>query len=124
MLSVLFSEYYDLYNTYSRLNNAVILLFLAAEKVSNVSFGTGQNRKMFPMYAPQTRFGNEMATIRGLPNTGPGCYNNEEVRTSNTGPGCYNNDEVRTPNTGPGCYKNEEVRTGHQTWYQGVITRR
>lgn len=38
---------------------------------------------MYPFNTPYNRFGNEMLPIRGAPNRGPGCYNNEEVCISN-----------------------------------------
>ena len=31
------------------------------------------------MNVPPTRFGNDLAPIRGAPNRGPGCYENEDV---------------------------------------------
>ena len=49
------------------------------EKKSNISFGTTLNREVYPTHVPHTRFGNDLKAIRGQPNTGPGCYNNEEV---------------------------------------------
>jgi len=49
------------------------------EKKSNVSFGTTLTREIFPTHVPHTRFGNDLIGIRGAPNRGPGCYNNEEV---------------------------------------------
>ncbi|XP_013414333.1 protein pitchfork [Lingula anatina] len=45
----------------------------------NVSFGTTQNRTLFPVHMAPNRFGNDLKPLRGQPNTGPGCYNNEEV---------------------------------------------
>ncbi|XP_068125525.1 ciliary microtubule-associated protein 3 isoform X1 [Hyperolius riggenbachi] len=44
-----------------------------------VCFGSTQDRKHFPHHCAPDRLGNELAPIRGAPNRGPGCYNNEEV---------------------------------------------
>jgi len=49
------------------------------EKKTKVSFGTTGPREVFPTHVPHTRFGNELIGIRGAPNRGPGCYDNEEV---------------------------------------------
>jgi len=51
----------------------------ATEKKSNISFGTTLTREIYPTHVPSTRFGNELIGIRGAPNRGPGCYNNEQV---------------------------------------------
>lgn len=37
------------------------------------------DREIFPTHVPHTRFGNDMTAIRGAPNRGPGCYENEKV---------------------------------------------
>ncbi|XP_068125526.1 ciliary microtubule-associated protein 3 isoform X2 [Hyperolius riggenbachi] len=46
-----------------------------------VCFGSTQDRKHFPHHCAPDRLGNELAPIRGAPNRGPGCYNNEEMET-------------------------------------------
>ncbi len=56
-------------------------MFVSVEKKNRVAFETTLDRELFPTHTPHTRFGNELASIRGAPNRGPGCYNNEEVRT-------------------------------------------
>ncbi|XP_051021634.1 protein pitchfork isoform X2 [Acomys russatus] len=43
-------------------------------KVDIYSFGTRQQRKIFPHYYPATWFGNKYIPLRGSPHTGPGCY--------------------------------------------------
>ncbi|XP_025087716.1 protein pitchfork-like [Pomacea canaliculata] len=45
---------------------------------TGVAFLASSNRQMYPFNTPYNRFGNEMLPIRGAPNRGPGCYNNEE----------------------------------------------
>lgn len=47
--------------------------------VKHISFGSSQNRKLFPYYCAPDRLGNELAPIRGEPQCGPGSYRNEEV---------------------------------------------
>ncbi|XP_066059805.1 ciliary microtubule-associated protein 3 [Chamaea fasciata] len=44
----------------------------AVEK--QISFGTTQDRKMFPYYFAPDRLGIEMPGMRGSPSLGPGCY--------------------------------------------------
>ncbi|KAM7032777.1 ciliary microtubule-associated protein 3 [Acridotheres tristis] len=39
-----------------------------------ISFGTTQDRKMFPFYYAPDRLGIEMTGLRGSPSLGPGCY--------------------------------------------------
>ena len=55
-------------------------IFTADVPHSKVSFGTTLNREVYPTHVPHTRFGNDMIAIKGQPNTGPGAYNNEQVR--------------------------------------------
>ena len=55
------------------------IILLVVEKNSKVSFGTTLTREIFPSHVPKNRFGNDLTPIRGAPNRGPGCYNNEEV---------------------------------------------
>lgn len=52
---------------------------LGVERKSNVSFGTTQDRTLFPIHMAPNRFGNDLKPLRGQPNTGPGKYENEEV---------------------------------------------
>ncbi|XP_041869701.1 protein pitchfork isoform X3 [Corvus kubaryi] len=40
----------------------------------SISFGTTQERKMFPYYYAPDRLGIEVAAVRGNPLLGPGCY--------------------------------------------------
>ncbi|XP_040193638.1 protein pitchfork-like [Rana temporaria] len=49
------------------------------ETLKKVCFGSTQERKQFPYHCAPDRLGNELAPIRGSPQCGPGCYNNEEV---------------------------------------------
>jgi len=49
-------------------------------KVSRVAFGTTLDRELLPLKTPHTRAGNEMG-LRGVPNLGPGSYDNDEVST-------------------------------------------
>lgn len=45
---------------------------------SRVTFGTTLDRDLLPLKTPHTRAGNEMG-LRGVPNLGPGSYDNAEV---------------------------------------------
>jgi len=54
---------------------------MEVEKKLNVSFGTTTNRLAYPFDVGKSRFGNSMNPITGVPNVGPGKYNNDE-RTS------------------------------------------
>ncbi|KAL8579188.1 hypothetical protein ACOMHN_010772 [Nucella lapillus] len=45
---------------------------------SSVAFMSSMERKMFPIKMPYNRFGNEVSPLRGAPQRGPGCYDNEE----------------------------------------------
>ena len=45
-----------------------------------VSFGTTQDRGLFPHICAPDRLGNELNALRGSPNRGPGCYDNAEVK--------------------------------------------
>uniref|UniRef100_A0A8C6JUQ2 Uncharacterized protein n=1 Tax=Melopsittacus undulatus TaxID=13146 RepID=A0A8C6JUQ2_MELUD len=44
-----------------------------------ISFGTCQERKMFPLYNAPDRLGIQLKSIRGQPSLGPGCYLSQEV---------------------------------------------
>lgn len=48
------------------------------KKDSRVAFGTTLDRELLPLKTPHTRAGNEMG-LRGVPNLGPGSYNNDLV---------------------------------------------
>jgi len=52
---------------------------MEVEKRSKISFGTTLDREIFPTSVPHTRFGNDLMPIRGIPDRGPGKYENEEV---------------------------------------------
>ena len=52
---------------------------MEVEKKSRVAFMSTLDREIFPTHVPHTRFGNDMTAIRGAPNRGPGCYENETV---------------------------------------------
>merc|ERR1711893_243426 len=55
------------------------MMGLEVEKKSKAAFGTTLDRGLFPSDVAPTRFGNDLMPIRGAPQRGPGCYNNEEV---------------------------------------------
>ncbi|XP_053447525.1 protein pitchfork [Nycticebus coucang] len=48
------------------------------ESVPEYSFGTRQQRKLFPHSHPPNFFGNKFLPLRGSPHTGPGCYMPED----------------------------------------------
>ena len=56
-----------------------VFFFVAVPEPQPIAFGSSQNRKIYPMHVPPTRFGAKMQTIKGQPNTGPGVYDNEQV---------------------------------------------
>lgn len=58
---------------------AGMCFFPPPETLKKVCFGSTQERKQFPYHCAPDRLGNELAPIRGSPQCGPGCYNNEEV---------------------------------------------
>ena len=62
--------------------NVVNISILTDEKPSRVAFGSTLDREVFPTHVPHTRFGNDLSPIRGAPQRGPGCYNNEEVSSN------------------------------------------
>uniref|UniRef100_A0A8C3YBL5 Protein pitchfork n=1 Tax=Catagonus wagneri TaxID=51154 RepID=A0A8C3YBL5_9CETA len=45
----------------------------------NYSFGTCQQRKLFPHFYPPSLLGNKFVPLRGAPHRGPGCYITEDV---------------------------------------------
>ncbi|KAM5293895.1 ciliary microtubule-associated protein 3 isoform 1-T2 [Glossophaga mutica] len=47
------------------------------EALVNYSFGTRQQRKLFPHYYPPNFLGNKFLPLRGAPHRGPGCYTTE-----------------------------------------------
>ncbi|XP_004853772.1 protein pitchfork isoform X4 [Heterocephalus glaber] len=49
-----------------------------AGTVNDYSFGTRQQRKLFPLYHPPNRLGNYFPPLRGSPHTGPGHYISED----------------------------------------------
>ena len=65
------------FRTYSSL---FIYIIFTVEKRQRVSFMTTMDRELFPIKMPRNRFGNEIVPLRGTPHTGPGCYENEDVR--------------------------------------------
>ncbi|XP_010829149.1 PREDICTED: protein pitchfork-like isoform X3 [Bison bison bison] len=69
------------------------MCFVKAEPLLNYSFGTCQNRKIFPHIHPQSLLGNKFPPIRGAPNRGPGCYIAEDDMTPY--PGMYQTVNVR-----------------------------
>ncbi|XP_062461554.1 ciliary microtubule-associated protein 3 isoform X3 [Pezoporus occidentalis] len=46
-----------------------------------ISFGTCQERKMFPLHDAPDRLGIQLKSIRGQPSLGPGCYLSQETVT-------------------------------------------
>ncbi|XP_021573668.1 protein pitchfork [Carlito syrichta] len=46
----------------------------ANRTVGNYSFGTRQQRQLFPLYHPPDLTGNKFLPLRGSPHRGPGCY--------------------------------------------------
>ena len=51
----------------------------APPKPNPVAFGSGTERRLFPVYTTPTRFGIEQG-LRGEPHRGPGCYAPDPVR--------------------------------------------
>ncbi|XP_060750561.1 ciliary microtubule-associated protein 3-like isoform X2 [Tachysurus vachellii] len=49
--------------------------------LSTVTFGSRQERKIFPTHSAPNRMGNEMLTLQSSPTPGPGCYDNHVVGT-------------------------------------------
>ncbi|KAB0395301.1 hypothetical protein E2I00_003015, partial [Balaenoptera physalus] len=50
------------------------MFFNKAETLVNYSFGTCQQRKLFPHFHPPNLLGNKFLPLRGVPHRGPGCY--------------------------------------------------
>ncbi|XP_029804525.1 protein pitchfork isoform X2 [Suricata suricatta] len=50
------------------------MFFGKADTLANYSFGTCQQRKIFPQYHPPSLLGNKFLPLRGEPHRGPGCY--------------------------------------------------
>ncbi|XP_022439545.1 protein pitchfork-like [Delphinapterus leucas] len=50
------------------------MCFNKAEMLVNCSFGTCQQRKLFPYFHPPNLLGNKFLPLRGAPHRGPGCY--------------------------------------------------
>ncbi|XP_008570120.1 PREDICTED: protein pitchfork [Galeopterus variegatus] len=50
------------------------MCFGKAETSNNYSFGTRQQRKLFPHYHAPNLLGNKFLPLRGSPRRGPGCY--------------------------------------------------
>ncbi|XP_036726575.1 protein pitchfork isoform X2 [Balaenoptera musculus] len=63
------------------------MCFNKAEPLVNYSFGTCQQRKVFPHSCPPSLLGNKLLPFRGAPNRGPGCYIAEDDMTPY--PGMY-----------------------------------
>ncbi|XP_053511856.1 protein pitchfork isoform X2 [Artibeus jamaicensis] len=53
------------------------MCFNKAETLVNYSFGTCQQRKLFPHSYPPNFLGNKFLPLRGAPHRGPGCYTAE-----------------------------------------------
>ncbi|XP_007076446.2 protein pitchfork isoform X1 [Panthera tigris] len=51
----------------------------AYDSLDNYSFGTCQQRKLFPQYYPPNLLGNKFIPLRGAPHRGPGCYIAEDM---------------------------------------------
>ena len=54
-------------------------LSCSPETLVNYSFGTCQQRKLFPHSHPPNLLGNKFLPLRGVPHRGPGCYIAEDV---------------------------------------------
>ncbi|XP_061042164.1 ciliary microtubule-associated protein 3-like isoform X2 [Eubalaena glacialis] len=63
------------------------MCFNKAETLVNYSFGTCQQRKLFPHFHPPNLLGNKFLPLRGAPHRGPGCYIGEDDMTPY--PGMY-----------------------------------
>ncbi|XP_023975700.1 protein pitchfork-like isoform X2 [Physeter macrocephalus] len=63
------------------------MCFNKAETLVNYSFGTCQQRKLFPHFHPPNLLGNKFLPLRGAPHRGPGCYIAEDDMTPY--PGMY-----------------------------------
>nr|XP_060477322.1 ciliary microtubule-associated protein 3 [Panthera onca] len=55
------------------------MCFSKADSLDNYSFGTCQQRKLFPQYYPPNLLGNKFIPLRGAPHRGPGCYIAEDM---------------------------------------------
>ena len=44
-----------------------------------ISFGTKQDRQIYPSFMPPSKLGSKLCPIRGTPNVGPNSYRTEEV---------------------------------------------
>ncbi|XP_010946598.1 ciliary microtubule-associated protein 3 [Camelus dromedarius] len=55
------------------------MCFNKAEPLVNYSFGTRQQRKLFPHFHPPSLLGNKFLPLRGVPHRGPGCYIPEDL---------------------------------------------
>ncbi|XP_011365600.2 protein pitchfork [Pteropus vampyrus] len=53
------------------------MCFNKAESLLQYSFGTCQQRKLFPHFHPPNSLGNKFLPLRGEPHRGPGCYTAE-----------------------------------------------
>lgn len=49
-----------------------------------IAFMTTKDRELFPMKTSKDRFGNELYPLKGAPNRGPGCYDNDKVILKNS----------------------------------------
>ncbi|KAF5911003.1 hypothetical protein HPG69_000968 [Diceros bicornis minor] len=55
------------------------MCFNRAESLVNNSFGTCQQRRIFPHFHPPNSLGNKFLPLRGAPHRGPGCYMAEDT---------------------------------------------
>ncbi|XP_013852726.1 protein pitchfork-like isoform X1 [Sus scrofa] len=55
-----------------------MMCFGKTETLVDYSFGTCQQRKLFPHFSPPSLLGNKFLPLRGAPHLGPGCYLTED----------------------------------------------
>ncbi|XP_062049465.1 ciliary microtubule-associated protein 3 isoform X2 [Lepus europaeus] len=68
------------------------MCFGKAKAVDNYSFGTCQQRKLFPHHHPPNRLGNKFLPLRGSPHRGPGCYTTDDMKHY---PGMYQKVDIQ-----------------------------
>uniref|UniRef100_A0A8D0P2G3 Primary cilia formation n=1 Tax=Sus scrofa TaxID=9823 RepID=A0A8D0P2G3_PIG len=90
----------------------------------NYSFGTCQQRKLFPHFYPPNLLGNKCVPLRGAPHRGPGCYLTEDDMTPY--PGMYQTvspqEQKHKQNFGPFNSLLPRFKTDSKDTYPGPAT--